>query len=284
MKLNYIKYNLAAISLILALVTINCESGEDTTAGRNQQVEYSPDKDLSIQKYNISVEQDLSAVSSVCDTFALANYILDNYPPGSYLATFDKTLTFNIPRYAVHYLNRNYILALVATSRPGERLIEIKNIVGYDQSFINLDSTKLGTAFFYLTLFDCRDGMFDIIWETPVPNHGGFNNFSVERWVHKRIPYVRVNFHYGRGNGHINYNYFMINGWDFPPHLIMTYHGVNFKRTITNYNDDVYPDYYEYAFYDMRDRIAVVDSVPFIWNSTDSVYINTRNKRQTRLY
>jgi hypothetical protein len=105
-------------------------------------------------------------------------------------------------------LRNGYILALVATSRPGERLIEVKNIVGYDQSFIDLDSTKLGTAFFYLTLFDCNRGRFEIIWEVPVPNHGGFNNFSLEDGDTTDPLCPKINFHYARGIGHIDYNYF----------------------------------------------------------------------------
>jgi hypothetical protein len=278
--------NLISATIILALVllNVNCGSNEEPSGSTSQQVEFSPEKDISIQRYNIEAERKHSGTSSPCDTLALAEYILDTYPAGSYLATFDRINTYNIPRYAVMYMNNGYILALVATSKPGERLIEVKNIVGYDQSFINLDSTKLGTAFFYLTLFDCSSGRPEIIWEAPVPNHGGFNTFTLERWRDKRIPYVRINFHYARGIGHIDYNYFMINGWDSPPHLMMTYEGINFKRTIANYNNDTYPDYYEFAYIDYSDRINEVDSIPFIWNIKESVYVNTRNKRQTRLY
>jgi len=275
---------LIPVILGLLFLNVNCGDGEDSSQLIEQQVEYSPDKDMDIQKYNVAEERKYSSRSTPCDTLSLAEYVLDNYPSGSYLVTFDKTDTYSIPRYAVMYLKNDYILALIATSRPGERLIEVKNIVGYDQSFILLDSTKLGTAFFYLTLFDCSNGSFEQIWEVPVPNHGGFNNFSLSRWSYKRTPYVSINFHYARGIGHINYNYFMVNGWDNPPHLMMTYFGISFKRTITNYNNDEFPDYYEYAFFDLPDRIAVVDSVPFIWDIKNNVYVNTRNKKQTRLY
>lgn len=275
---------LISFILLLLLVNWNCGDSEKAPVSTEQQVEFSPDKDINIQKYNVSEERKFSGEKSPCDTLSLAEYILDTYPSGSYLVTFDKTDTYSIPKYAVKYLRDGYILALIATSRPGERLIEVKNIVGYDQSFILLDSTKLGTAFFYLTLFDCSQGDFDMVWEVPVPNHGGFNNFTLERWTYKRTPYVRINFHYARGIGHIDYNYFMIDGWENPPHLMMTYLGISFRRTITNYNNDEFPDYYEYAFFDLQDRIAIVDSVPFIWDVKNNVYVNTRNKRQTRLY
>ena len=274
------------IPIILAMLAFNwnCGGGEEKSYTVDQQVEYSPDKDMNIQKYNVAEERKYSPDEHPCDTLALAEYVLDNYPAGSYLVTFDKTDTYSIPRYAVKYLRNDYVLALIATSRPGERLIEVKNIVGYEQSFINLDSTKLGTAFFYLTLFDCSDNRFEMVWEVPVPNHGGFNNMSLDRWNYNHIPYVTVTFHYARGIGHIDYNYFMINGWEKPPHLMMTYLGISFRRTITNYNNDEYPDYYEYAFYDLPDRVAVVDSIPYVWDVKKNVYVNTRNKRHTRLY
>jgi hypothetical protein len=278
------QYNYILLVLVITLISWNC-GGDDKKSGSVQdQVEHSPAKDISIQKYNVAAERRHSESSSKCDTLALAEFILDTYPPGSYLAKIDKSVLFSIPRYAVMYLQEGYILALIATSRPGERLIEVKNIVGYDQSFIDLDSTKLGTAFFYLTLFDCNNGSFQMLWEVPVPNHGGFNNFSLERWPYKRTPYVKINFHYARGIGHIDYNFFMIDGWENKPHLLMTYLGINFKRTIANNNNDEFPDYYEFAFYDFQDRITVVDSVPFIWDTKQNVYVNTRNKKQTRLY
>jgi hypothetical protein len=275
---------LISFLFLLVLVSWNCGDNDEASGGKSDQVEYSPQKDREIQRYNVQAGRNFADGTSPCDTFALADYILDNYPSGSYLVTFDKTNSYSIPKHAVMYLDNGYILALIATSRPGERLIEVKNIVGYDQSFILLDSTKLGTAFFYLTLLECNRGRFEIIWEVPVPNHGGFNNFSLERWNYRRTPYVKINFHYARGVGHLNYNYFLLRGWENPPHLMMTYLGINFKRTLANFNNDEYPDYYEYAFYDYQDRITEVDSVPFIWSTEDSVYVNTRNKRQTRLY
>lgn len=175
-------------------------------------------------------------------------------------------------------------MGIVAKSKEGERLIEVKNIVGYDQSFIDLDSTELGTAFFFLTLFECKDKSLRAVWKSPIPSHGGFNTFEMKYWKHKNIPYIRVNFHYAQGIGHIVYNYFFINGIKSKPHLMMTYEGINFKRTIADVNDDNYPDYYEYLYYDLGNRVFPKDSVAFRWDLVKKIYINTRNSRQTRLY
>jgi len=64
----------------------------------------------------------------------------------------------------------------------------------------------------------------------------------------------------------------------------MTYEGINFKRTIANVNNDKFPDYYEFIFYDLEDRVFSRDSVAFIWQPEESVYVNTRNRKQTRPY
>ena len=69
-----------------------------------------------------------------------------------------------------------------------------------------------------------------------------------------------------------------------PPHLLMTYKGIDFQRTIANVNNDKFPDYYEYLYYDLPNRIYAADSIPFYWDVKDSVYVNTRNHRQTRPY
>ncbi len=92
-------------------------------------------------------------------------------------------LTYNIPKAAVIYFDndKKYIFGVIAESRPGERLIEPKNIIGYDESYIDLDSTKLGTAFFYLVLFHCDNGKLSTVWKALIPSHGGFNNFSLHK-------------------------------------------------------------------------------------------------------
>lgn len=261
------------------------EGGPTTTT--DEQTEFSPRKDQGIQQYNLKVKKSQSTERAPCDTLNIVGYVLNNYPPGSYLVNFDKTLTYNVPNPAVIYYNnsgKKYIFGIVARSKPGERLIEPKNIVGYDQSFIDLDSTELGTAFFYLTLFQCDNSEISVVWEAPIPNHGGLNWFHMYKWDYRGTPYIRVEFHYAMGKGHLDYNYFMINGLTSPPHLLMTYKGINFKRTMANINNDQFPDYYEFIYYDNGKEIVESDSVAFLWDNKDSLYVNTRNKRQTRPY
>ncbi|MGE5435921.1 MAG: hypothetical protein ACM3O3_01725 [Syntrophothermus sp.] len=264
------------------------EDKKEAIGDINQQVEYSPAKDKNIQEYNIEQLKQQSIKRTPCDTISLMEYVLNNYPEGSYLIYFDKTISTSVPRPAVIYTNQNgrYVFGIVAKSRPGERLIETKNIIGFDQSYIDLDSTELGTAFFYLTLFECveENDAFNVVWEAPIPSHGGFNNVTMEKWFYKGIPYLKINFHYAQGVGHIDYNYFLVDGLLSQPHLLMTYEGINFKRTIANIDNDKYPDYYEHIFYDLGDRVYSNDSVGFVWRAKDSVYVNTRNSRQTRPY
>ena len=249
-----------------------------------EDIATNPEKDAEIQRANLEHKKRLAGEHFPCDTLSLIDFVLKNYPEGTYLVDFDKTLTYNIPRSAVIYYDKNYILGIIAKSREGERLIEVKNIIGYDQSFIDLDSTELGTAFFYLTLVECSDESFKVIWESPIPSHGGFNNMSLKKWNYTNTPFVKVNFHYAQGIGHIDYNYFFIDGITNQPHLLMTYEGINFKRTIANLNEDEFPDYYEYLFYDLGNKVFPKDSIGFIWNSVKNVYVNTRNNKQTRLY
>ncbi len=282
--------NLKIIFILTLIFILGCGSDEDKTSSstrnNNSAVEYSPQRDLDIQRYNIEVKKKQTAERFDCDTIALMEYILDSYPKGTYLLSFDKTLTYNIPKSAVIYFenDRSYVFGVIAKSREGERLIEPKNIIGFDESYIDLDSTELGTAFFYLTLFHCENGKFETVWEALIPSHGGFNNFSLQHWNYEGTPYLKVNFHYAQGVGHIDYNYFLVDGLTSPPHLLMTYKGINFQRTIANINNDKFPDYYEYVFYDSGAEIKAVDSVAFIWKEKDSLYINSRNKKQTRRY
>ncbi|MGA7723431.1 MAG: hypothetical protein WCA84_19860 [Ignavibacteriaceae bacterium] len=282
------KYILLLLVIATSFMFYTCgkKTNEEVKAP-GEDVATSPDKDAQIQQYNLGVKEAQAGNRNPCDTLSLIAYVLANYPQGSYLVNFDKTLTFNIPKPAVIYSEQSdgtYIFALIARSKPGERLIEPKNIVGYDESFIDLDSTRLGTAFFYLTLFKCDNGTFAKIWESPVPDDGGFNNMTMERWSFNGTPFVKIDFHYARGVGHIDYNYFLINGLTQLPHLLMTYKGIDFQRTIANVNNDKYPDYYEYLYYNYSDRVLVKDSIAFIWDVKDSVYVNTRNHRQTRPY
>lgn len=277
------------ILLVLAFLWIRscyqAPAGPTTTPG--EQAATSAKKDEDIQRYNLGVSRSQSEEQGPCDTLDIKEYVINNYPTGTYLVDFDKTLTYNVPRSAVIYYNdggKEYIFALIARSKPGKRYIEPKNIVGYDQSFIDLDSTNLGTAFFYLTLFKCESNQLSVVWETPVPSHGGLNRMYMEKWKYRGTPYVKIDFHYARGIGHIDYNYFLVDGIENEPHLLMTYKGIDFKRTVANVNNDKYPDYYEYVYYNTGKGISLVDSVAFTWNTKDSLYVNTRNKRQTRPY
>ena len=271
----------------LTVVFTSCgKKEEENKSAESQQVEYSPQKDEDIQRYNLEVRKKTAKTRTPSDTIAVIEYVLNNYPSGTYLVDFDKTLTYNVPQPALIYFNQGgtYIFGVIARSKPGERLIESKNIIGYDQSYIDLDSTKLGTAFFYLCLFQCVNDQLSTVWEAPIPSHGGFNRFFMTKWDFNGCPYIDVNFHYAQGVGHIDYNYFFVNGITAFPHLLMTYKGINFERTIANVNNDKYPDYFEYPFVDLGDRLIKRNPVPFVWSVEDSLYVNTLNKKQTRPY
>ena len=276
------------IALYVGLIaSLSCDektSVKDKTGEEEKEVAYSPEKDAEIQRRNLEHQKRTAQNRFPCDTLALKEYILNTFPDGTYLVDFDKTVTYDIPKSAVIFLGNGFMLGVITKSGDDERLIEMKNVVGYDQSFIDLDSTELGTPFFNLTLFQCSKNSFSIIWETPIPSHGGFNDFSIKKWSYNNTEYIKVNFHYGRGIGHIDYNYFLIDGLPGEPHLLMTYEGINFKRTITNYNNDSFPDYYEFLYYDTSDRVYVKDSVAFIWDKKKNIYVNTRNSKQTRQY
>jgi hypothetical protein len=246
-----------------------------------------PEKDAAIQRYNIDLRKERSE-RFPCDTISVIEYFFENYPPGTYLLETDRTSLKTLPKPAIIYFTdkdgSNYIFTLIATSRQGERLIETKNLVGYNESYIDLDSTKLGTPFLYLVLLECKEDKIFPVWESIVPSHGGFNNFSVKTWGINNTIYLENLFYFAQGIGMIKYNYFLIDGIRSEPHLLMTYDGIDFKRTISNINDDKYPDYYEYVFVSLEDRIYARDSVAFIWDINSNLYVNTRNSRQTRLY
>ncbi|MGQ9797988.1 MAG: hypothetical protein ACUVRG_01655 [Ignavibacterium sp.] len=117
----------------------------------------SAEKDASIQIYNLEKMKSETTDRFPCDTVSVIEYTLKNFPEGTYLLRFDKTSIYDISKPAVIYYNyidgSKYIFAVIVRSRQGERFIEPSNIVGYDQSFIDIDSTKLGTPFIYLVLF-----------------------------------------------------------------------------------------------------------------------------------
>lgn len=279
------KFLYLIILFFLPLLLFSCGEKEENEEGRQKSLDATA-REHEIQKYKIEQQKDQTAQRYPCDTIALKEFVLSHYPEGTYLVDFDRTLTFDIPKSAVIYPQNypGYIFGIIAKSKSGERFIEPKNIVGYNESFIDLDSTKLGTAFFFLTLFHCDNNNFDVVWESVIPSHGGFNTFTVENWKYNDIPYICVDFHYAQGIGHIDYNYFLLDGLTSKPHLMMTYKGINFQRTITNYNNDKFPDYYEYIYYDSGKKVSVLDSVAFVWNPSRAAYVNTRNAKLTRPY
>ena len=274
---------------LIGILIYSCGGKE----GAEGDAAYSTEKDQSLQEYKIDVEKDQNKNRFPCDTIALKEYIKDKYEPGSYLVEFDKTFTYNVPKTAVIYFrdNANYVLCVVAKSKPGERNIETKNVIGFESSYINLDSTKLGTAFFWLTLFECKDDEFTRLWESEVPIHGGFNTMTIKNWKDKNIKYVELNFEDGIISGHRNYNFFMVDGWRKPPHLMETYLALVHKRVLRNVNNDKYPDYLEYVFNNDRNivdstfsAIRIVDSVKFYWSVKKQLYITDRTTRWYRKY
>ena len=164
-------------------------------------------------------------------------------------------------------------------------------MVGFESSYINLDSTKLGTAFFWLTLFECKDGQFERLWESEVPIHGGFNRITIKNWKVKNMKYVELNYEDGIISGHRNYNFFLTDGWRKPPHLLETYVGIAHKRAIANVNNDKFPDYFEYRFYreihgkdSLYASIRILDSIPFFGVRKRQLYITDKNPRWFRKY
>jgi hypothetical protein len=274
-----------AVVLALFIFGVFSYSCDDGVAGGDPDV--SATKDRNLRSYNIEREKELSDNRTPCDTIALQEYVVDSYPDGTYLVEFDRTYTYNVPKAAVIYHNAKgnakYIFAVIAKSKDGERFVERKNVIGFESSFINLDSTKLGTAFFFLTLFKCDNGLFDKVWESEVPIHGGFNSMKLKRWKSKNMQYVELNFEAGIISGHRNYNYFFIDGIEEPPHLMETYLGLAHKRTLANVNDDKFPDYFEYRFVEDSLRIAPLDSIPFYWSEKRQLYVSDRG-RWTRKY
>lgn len=286
---------LVKITAFLIIVSLFIQCSEGGTSGDDPAT--SETKEKEIREYNIEQQEEQTKNRFPCDTLALKNYILDNYPAGTFLVEFDKTFTYSIPKPAVLYKKhkgKQLIFAVIAKSKESERAVETKNLVGYEASFINLDSTKLGTAFFYLTLFECekseitegefgRDD-FNRVWEAPVPSHGGFNDMRIKKWRAKNMNYIQLNFIDGIISGHRNYNYFLVNGIMEKPHLLETYVGLTQKRKMAKLNDDDYPDYWEYVFVDSTNFIRIVDSVPFYWNKERELYTSPVNSRWTKEY
>ena len=279
------------IILLILLLLLSCEHKTKTEENRinyKEQAAFDQSKDADIQQYNLELKKKDSKNRFPCDTIAVIEHIFNTYPAGTYLLELDRTTTYDIPKPALIYFTdkdgSKFVFSVVASSRAGERLIEPTNVIGYDQSFIDLDSTELGTPFLYLVLFECIGENLIKQWESPIPSHGGFNSISLKKWIYNGTYYLENNFHYAQGVGHINYNYFLIDNIRNYPHLLMTYSGTSFRRTLANVNNDKFPDYYEHIYYNLNDRVYSRDSVAFKWSEKDTLYINTKNQKQTRRY
>lgn len=287
-KLTSLIYPLVLLVLWLLLSCEHKIKQHNDSINYNEQAAFDQNKDAEIQRYNLEVMKKQTKERFACDTISVIEHILDTYPAGTYLLEFDRTTTYNIPKAAIIYFNdkdgSKFVFTVIATSRAGERLIEPSNIIGYDESFIDLDSTKLGTPFINLVLFECKGENLIEQWEAQIPSHGGFNSVALKKWKFNESYYIENNFHYAQGIGHINYNFFLIDNIRNYPHLLMTYEGTNFKRTLANVNNDKYPDYYEHIFYNLKNKIYSKDSVAFVWSQKDTLYINTMNNKQTRRY
>ncbi len=274
------------IILLLTTSIFSCTTDQEkSNPVPSHDVALNPQKDAEIQRYNIELRKGRSE-RFPCDTISVMEYIINNYPQGSYLLETDKTTLNSLPNPAAIYHNdpdgRKYVFALITTSRPGERLVEVKNLIGYNESYIDLDSTDLGTPFIYLILLECLGDNLSLVWDAIIPSHGGFKTFSFRKWDFNGTPFIENIFYYAQGIGTISYNYFLIDGIRNKPHLLMTYNGLDFRRTIANVNNDKFPDYYEYLFVSLSDRVFVKDSVAFVWDEKKGVYVNTRNLKQTR--
>jgi hypothetical protein len=289
MKNVMLKFTFYCIIIFYAIALISCsdDKTDDSKSTGDGEAAYSASKDANIQRYNLEKARSQSGKRTPCDTLSIVEYIINNYPSGSYLVDFDQTNTYNAPKHAVFYYNQGgsrYVFAIVVKSGKDNRLIEKKNVIGYDQSYIDLDSTELGTPLFSLVLFKCDNNYLQELWDTPIPNHGGFNRFSMEKWKYNGTSYICCNFYDARSGGYLDYNYFFVDGIESKPHLLMTYEGINFKRTVANVNNDKYPDYLEYVYFDNGDKVYTKDAVPFIWDVKTNMYVNTRNRKQTRPY
>lgn len=244
----------------------------------------------SLREENLVKQEETSRINrQPCDTVSLQEYIINNFPDGNYLVEFDSPLLNATTKPAVLYHREGgtYVFGVIAKSKAGERNVEVKNLVGYDASFLNLDSTRLGTAFFYLTLFKCDgSGNFSVIWEDEVPIHSGFSSMKMKRWGKMKIPYVEINFIDGINSGYRNYNYFLVNGLESKPHLLETYESISRKRTIADVNNDKYPDYWEHKFIEDDTALVVkeLDSLPFYWDTLKQLYITDKTRRWYRKY
>lgn len=272
---------------LLFLVFQGCELFQDkpTRTDQGQTVAENKEADLSIQEYVIREKMKTAVNRFPGDTLDLALYVIKNYPSGSYLAELDNASINEARKSAVLYHTANgkkYVFAIIGKSMEGGKLIEMDNFTGYNSSYVDYDSTSLGTAHIYLSLFSYEGSDFTLIWEEIIPQSGGLMNFSLRNWDSKNIPYVSVYFYSAPQLSSDEYTYFLINGIEAKPHLLNLYDGHIRRRTLANINNDSIPDYYEWRVYYTDSSRVFLDSIAFIWK--DSVYFNSRNPRMTKKY
>lgn len=219
------------------------------------------------------------------DTLAFKNWIEKNFEKNTLLLKCYQRNTKNV-KYAVlnyKYSNdTNYIFAVVAKPKEIIKNLNLDDLVGYYSSFGNLDSTKKGTAFFYLILVANYGGEFSLKYKEIVPIHNGFDIIYLDRWQEKNIDFITVQFVDALSQGTRRFNYFFINHFLQKPHLLETYSGIDNLRKLADINGDKYPDYYEYYFISSEQLIKKLDSAGFVWDG--NLYVNTRNPKQTRNY
>src|ERR1035437_6605120 len=141
------KYYLFIFNIVLLSFGLFSCGGkkEENKNYKSLQVENSPQKDAEIQRYNLEVRKKNSTSRTPGDTIAIIEYVLNNYPEGTYVINFDKTLTYNIPQPALIYTNQEsniFAFGVIARSKPGERLIETKNIIRSEEHTSELQSRQ----------------------------------------------------------------------------------------------------------------------------------------------
>ncbi|HOP49129.1 MAG TPA: hypothetical protein PK887_00745 [Ignavibacteriales bacterium] len=219
------------------------------------------------------------------DTLSFKKWIERNFEPNTVLLKCYQRNTKNIKYAVINYKysnDTNYIFAVVAQPKELKIKINLDDLVGYYSSFGNLDSTKKGTAFFYLLLVANYGNEYKILWKELIPIHNGFDIVYLENWPVKNKDYIVVQFFDAISQGTRRFNYFLINSLFNKPHLLETYSGIDNLRRLANINDDEYPDYYEFYFLNNNNMIKMGDSVGFIWDG--KVYYNVKNPKQTREY
>ncbi len=281
-----VKVLLAILLTIFILAACEEESsgGEGTSLGSHVG-----GKEKGLREENLEKQEDLASKRKPCDTLSLQEHILETYPDGQYLVEFDQSISNKsyAPAILYHREGGTYVFAVIAKSKVTERPIEVKNVVGFDAGFTNLDSTHLGTAFFYLTLFECDEqGSFSTVWESLIPIHTGFNTMRLKRWGRFKVPYVELGFFDSINSGFRNYNYFLVNGILNKPHLLETYTSIARRRELADVDKNKWPDYYEWRFVnnDSLMYVQMLDSLPFYWDTIKNMYVTKYSNRWKRKY